>query len=88
MCVKSYLVDPAGRGLAGQKRQRVEDDVSVFALGLCGVEDCPIAVHQGHSGREVEYAGGQDEGVVGEVVRFTYLYVHVFPVYVTLIITQ
>ena len=62
------MVYAGARGLSGQKRQRVEDDVSVLGLGLARVEDGAVGVHQDHGGGEIEEAGGEDEGVVGEVV--------------------
>ena len=38
-------------------------------IGLRAVEDGTVAVHENHGGGEVEEAGGEDEGVVGQRVR-------------------
>ena len=68
MTLFSHLVYPGCGRLPGQHRQGGEDDVPVLCLGLGGMEDGPVAVHERHGGGEVEDAGGQDEGVVAEVV--------------------
>ena len=39
-------------------------------IGLRAVEDGTVAVHENHGGGEVEEAGGEDEGVVGQGVGF------------------
>lgn len=67
----THVVNASRSCLAGQKGQCVEDDVAVLGLGLAGVEDGAIGVHQDHGGGEVEETRGQDEVVVGQVVRLT-----------------